>query len=104
MTSNFRFLNLHPPKPGCLVLTISLSTNLASIMRYCPVKLPVPWAPKVLYETDSAKLERPDLSNGGRKVISCVPRVKYVIVVLGMIFYVASMAAGIPFTRPVPGS
>ena len=32
-SSNFRFLNLQPPKPGSLVLTISLSTNLTKRMK-----------------------------------------------------------------------
>ena len=84
--SIFRFLNLHPPNPGSFVLTISLSTYLAKIMRDSPVKLPEPKSTIVLYETDSANLERLSLSNGGRNLISCVPNVKYVVVVFGMIF------------------
>ena len=74
------------------------------MIKVSPVKLPEPKATKVLYETDSAKLERFSLSNGGRNLISCVPRVKYVVVVLGMIFDMLSMVAGMPWTGPLPGS
>ena len=98
LTTNsiFRFLNLHPPNPGSFVLTISLSTYLAKIIKNSPVKLPEPKFTKVLYETDSARLERLSLSNGGRKLITCVPNVMYVVTVLGMAIDRRDMAAGRP--------
>ena len=65
-------------------------------MKNSPVKLPEPKLTKVLYETDSAKLERLSLSDGGRNLISCVPNVKYVVVVLGIIFDRVSIVAGRP--------
>lgn len=73
ITSNFRFLNLHPRNPGCLVRTISLSTNLAKRVKKSHIKMPEPKLLSVVYEINSARFECLSLSNGGRDLISCVP-------------------------------
>ena len=95
-TSNFRFLNLHPPNPGSLVRTISLSTNLVKWMKNSPVKLPEPKLTSVVQEMDSARFERLYLSNSGRSLISCVSNILYVVVSGGMTFDRAAIAAGRP--------
>lgn len=101
-TSSFLFLILHPPDPGSFVLTISLSTYLMG-RRYSFVELTAKNITKV-YETASARSERPSLSNGGTNLMRFVVFWEYVVTVSGICFFRKFAIAGVPLTGPSPGS